>query len=77
MEPLIQLTVLTAATVFAAGSAIALNWILLRTALQLMQPASVRLVRPVRSELVHGKRVGAHEFALHRKAKSRMANGGF
>lgn len=66
MEPLIQLTVLTAATVLAAGSAIALNWILLRSAFRLMQPATAERVRPVRSELAHGTRAAARQFVLHR-----------
>ena len=74
MEPLIQLTVLTAATALAAGSAIALNWIFLRTAFRLMQPAgassskaAAASYRPsVRSELVQGTRASAQQFVLHR-----------
>jgi hypothetical protein len=62
MESLIQLTVLAAATVLAVGSAIALNWILLRSAFHLMQPAAARQVRPVRSELARGTRAAARQF---------------
>jgi hypothetical protein len=58
MEPLIQVTVLAAATVLAAGAAIALNWLLLRSAFRLMQPAA----RPVRPELVDGTRAVARGF---------------
>ena len=55
MEPLIQVTVLAAATVLAAGAAIALNWVLLRSAFRLMQPAA-------RPELVEGTRAVARQF---------------
>ena len=61
MEPLIQVTVLAAATVLAAGAAIGLNWILLQSAFWLMQPAAARPVRMVRSELVKGTRAAARQ----------------
>jgi hypothetical protein len=66
MEPLIQVTVLAAATVLAAGAAIALNWVLLQSAFRLMQPATrpVRVV--VRAELVQGTRAVARGFELQR-----------
>ena len=61
MEPLIQVTVLAAATVLAAGAAIALNWVLLQSAFRLMQPAA-RPVRVARPELVDGTRAVARGF---------------
>jgi len=54
MEPLIQATVLAAATVLAMGAAIALNWVLLQSAFRLMQPA--RPVRVARLGLAEGTR---------------------
>ena len=62
MEPLIQVTVLAAATVLAAGAAIALNWVLLQSAFRLMQPAA-RPERVVRPALVDGTRAVARGFA--------------
>ncbi len=64
MEPLIQATVLAAATVLAGGAAIALNWVLLQSAFRLMQPAARRVVRP---ELVEGTRAVARGLALQRR----------
>jgi len=61
MEPLIQVTVLAAATVLAAGAAIALNWVLLQSAFRLMQPAA-RPVRVIRPELADGTRAVARGF---------------
>jgi len=61
MEPLIQVTVLAAATVLAAGAAIALNWVLLQSAFRLMQPAA-RPAQVVRPELVDGTRAVARQF---------------
>jgi hypothetical protein len=62
-----QLVVLAAATVFAAGVAFGMAWALLRGAFHLMQPATARpATRPVRSDLVHGTRAVATQFALHR-----------
>jgi hypothetical protein len=55
MEPLIQATVLAAATVLATGAAIALNWVLLQSAFRLMQPAA-RPVRVARLGLAEGTR---------------------
>ena len=65
MEPLIQVTVLAAATVLAGGAAIALNWVLLQSAFRLMQPAA-RRARVVRPELVEGTRAVARGFTLQR-----------
>jgi hypothetical protein len=42
MNELAQFATLFAATVLAVGTAVALNWILLRVAFQLMQPAAAR-----------------------------------
>jgi len=62
MEPLIQVTVLAAATVLAAGAAIALNWVLLQSAFRLMQPAARPARVVVRAELVEGTRAVARGF---------------
>lgn len=65
MEPLIQATVLAAATVLAGGAAIALNWVLLKSAFRLMQPAArpVRVGRPGLAEgtLAMVRRLGGAE----------------
>jgi len=61
MEPLIQVTVLAAATVLAAGAAIALNWVLLQSTFRLMQPAA-RPARVARPELVQGTRAVVRQF---------------
>lgn len=56
MEALLQFTGLVIATIFAAAAAVALHWLFLRGAFRLMQPATARQARPVRSELVRGTR---------------------
>lgn len=56
MEHLLQFTALVIATVFAAAAAVALNWLSLRAAFRLMQPATASRRQPLRSELVRGTR---------------------
>ncbi len=71
MDTMVQLAVLTVATVIAAAAAIALTWLFLQTTFHLMQPAAAsrsvtpttRRIVPARSELVHGTRVAARQFA--------------
>jgi hypothetical protein len=48
MNEMVQFATLFVATVLAVGTAVALNWILLRVALQLMQPAAARRTAPER-----------------------------
>ncbi len=70
----LNLAGLVVATLFAAATAVACNWLLLRVALQLMQPAAVRKTlegaaakRPtVRAELVRGTAELARAFAPNR-----------
>ena len=71
MDTMVQLAVLTVATVIAAAAAIALTWLFLQTTFHLMQPAAAsrpaartaRRIVPARSELVHGTRAAARQFA--------------
>ena len=53
MLALLSLITLILATCLAAAAAVALNWLLLHTALRLMRPATARQVT-VRHELVRG-----------------------
>ena len=71
MDTMVQFAVLTVATVIAAAAAVALTWLFLQTTFHLMQPAAasrratpkgIRIV-PARSELVHGTRAAARQFA--------------
>jgi hypothetical protein len=68
MEAMVQFAVLTVATVMAVAAALALNWIFLRAAFCLMQPAAARPVRAVRADadLVHGLRAAVRQFAAQR-----------
>jgi len=73
MDTMVQLAVLTVATVIAAAAAIALTWLFLQTTFHLMQPAAVhnsrsapRVSRQFHSDLVPGTRAAARQFALHR-----------
>jgi len=71
MDTMVQLAVLTVATVIAAAAAVALTWLFLQTTFHLMQPAAASrpVTRPTgrivsaHSELVHGTRVAARQFA--------------
>ena len=64
MDAMAEVAILTVATVFAAGAALAMAWVFLYGALRLMQPA-VRPARP-QLELVQGTRAVVRGFALHR-----------
>ncbi len=67
----LNLAGLVLATMFAAAAGVACNWLLLRVALQLMQPAAVRKTlegaaakrTTVRTELVRGTAELARVFA--------------
>lgn len=48
MNEMVQFATLLVATVLAVGTAVTLNWILLRVAFQLMQPAAARRTTPER-----------------------------
>jgi hypothetical protein len=48
MNEMVQFATLFVTTVLAIGTAVALNWILLRVAFQLMQPAAARRTAPER-----------------------------
>jgi hypothetical protein len=56
---------LVVATIVAAAAAVACNWLMLRAAFHLMQPAAVRRTR-VRTELVRGTDQPARAFAPSR-----------
>jgi hypothetical protein len=57
---------LVVATVFAGAAAVFCNWMLLRVAFHLMQPATARrIAAPVRSELVRGTGQLTRAFAIH------------
>ena len=74
MEPITQVSVLTAASMLAAAAAFALNWFFLRAALHLMQPAgttparkqSASSVLPVHPDLVQATRAIARQLDAHR-----------
>jgi hypothetical protein len=67
MEPITQVSVLTAASMLAAAAAFGMNWIFLRAALHLLQPAgatparrqSASNVLPVHPDLVQATRAVA------------------
>jgi hypothetical protein len=46
MREMVQFATLSVATVLAVGAAVVLNWILLRVAFQLMQPATAKPTTP-------------------------------
>jgi hypothetical protein len=48
MNEMVQFATLFVATVLAVGTAVALNWILLRVAFQLMPPAAAKRTTPER-----------------------------
>jgi hypothetical protein len=58
---------LIAATMIAAAVAVACNWLMLRVAFHLMQPAAIRKTS-VRTELVCGTAQLARAFAPNRRA---------
>jgi hypothetical protein len=65
MIALLSFTTLAIATLFALAAGTAFQWLLLRVACQLLQPAAARR-RPVRTELVRGTAQLARAFAPHR-----------
>jgi hypothetical protein len=56
---------LLVATIVAAAAAVACNWLMLRVAFHLMQPAAIRKTS-VRTELVRGTEQLARSFAPNR-----------
>jgi len=54
MTPVLQITSLVIATIFAGAAAVAFHWLLLRTAFHLMRPATARRVS-VRSLATQGR----------------------
>jgi hypothetical protein len=56
---------LIVATIIAAAAAVACNWLMLRVAFHLMQPAAIRKTS-VRTELVRGAKQLARTFAPNR-----------
>jgi hypothetical protein len=65
MVALLSLVTLAVVTILALGAAAAMHWLLLRVALRLMQPASIRPV-PARPELVRGTMQLARAYAPRR-----------
>lgn len=65
MLALLTLVTLTTATLLAIGVAFAFQWILLRVAMRMMQPATARQVR-VRPGLAHGTVQVARALAVKR-----------
>jgi hypothetical protein len=65
MIAMLHFATLVIATVFAAASAAAFHWLLLRASLLLMRPATARRV-PARTELVRGTAELARAFASNR-----------
>jgi hypothetical protein len=65
MIAMIHFATLVITTLFAAAVAVALNWVLLRAAFSLMQPATARRSAS-RTELVRGTTQLARAFAAHR-----------
>ena len=63
MDAMAQFAVLTLTTIFAGVLAFGMAWAFLRGAFHLMQPAAEDRPRVVRSELVHGTRGRARQFA--------------
>jgi hypothetical protein len=62
---LLSLFTLIVATLLAAAMAVALDWLLLRVAFQIMTPAAVRSASPP-SELLRGTAELARAFAIRR-----------
>jgi hypothetical protein len=67
METMIHFAGLAVTTLFAAASAVALDWLLLRATFQLMRPATVRSPRAVRSEVIDSTRELVRQFAPQAK----------
>jgi hypothetical protein len=75
MASMVQFAVLAAATAMAVVAAFGLNWIFLRAAFLLMQPATARpsatsqarMSSSIRSALVQGTRASARQLALRRQ----------
>lgn len=66
MTPILQLSVLALATLFAAAAAVAFDWLLLRVAFRLMRPAAARRPATSRPQLVSGTIRLAQAFVPHR-----------
>jgi hypothetical protein len=66
MVEFLSLLTLALITILALGAAALLHWVLLRVALRLMQPASVRPV-PARPQLVRGTMDLARAYAPRRQ----------
>jgi hypothetical protein len=64
MIAMLHFATLVITTIFATGIAVALDWVLLRAAFALMQPASAR--RSTRTQLLRGTAQLARAFAAHR-----------
>jgi hypothetical protein len=65
MITLLGFTTLAVATIFALAAGTAFQWLMLRAACFLMQPAAAQR-RPVRSELARGTAQLARAYAPHR-----------
>jgi len=65
MVALLSLVTLAVVTILALGAAALLHWLLLRVALRLMQPASIRPI-PARPELARGTMQLARAYAPRR-----------
>jgi hypothetical protein len=66
MIAMMHFATLVVTTVLAGGAAVFCNWMLLRVAFRLMQPATAqRIAPPVRSELVRGTGQLTRAFASH------------
>jgi hypothetical protein len=65
MIALLSFTTLAVATILALAAGTAFQWLLLRAACYLMQPAAARR-RPVRSELARGTAQLARAYVTHR-----------
>jgi hypothetical protein len=68
MEAMIHFAGLAVATMFAAATAVALDWLLLRTIFGVLQPARARRSQALRAELVNATR----ELARHMAPQGRM-----
>jgi len=66
VENLLHFTGMVIATMLAAASAAALNWLLLRGMFRLMQPAAASHVRPIRSDIGRSELVrGTQQLVRH------------
>jgi len=65
MIAMLHFATLAVASILAAISAAALNWLCLHAAFVLMQPATARRIA-VRAELAHGSAQLARAYASHR-----------